>query len=350
MSRIRAQRPTLLPSLRRLWRGSNHLQLGADPGRAVMLELTDPASARVLDLLDGSRTEPAILRDAAQLAISEDDATAILHQLRHAGLVVDAHTLCPAGTRGLAQSTRRRLEHEAAALLLRRDRRGDAAGTPAARLGRRLSAQIVVAGCSQLAVPIASALAAACVGQLNTEVFRPADDLSPPAADVVRSVAPDVNLAPIARGRANFAVLVGLAAPAALTALSYRRTAHLAVTIRDATVVVGPLVRPGVSPCLNCLDLHRLDRDPAWRVIAPQLHGGGHVMDPLAFTTALAGAAFAAAEVLTHIDGGTPQTLGTTVEIAGPADTIRRSWSRHPACGCTRRRRTQETEPLTMRS
>ena len=93
------------------------------------------------------------------------------------------------------------------------------------------------------------------------------------AAEAVRRVAPDVDLAPLRPGTATFAVLVGFAAPAALTALSYgtRRLAHLAVTVRDGTVVVGPLVRPGRTPCLNCLDLHRRDRDPAWPAIAAQL-------------------------------------------------------------------------------
>ena len=46
--------------------------------------------------------------------------------------------------------------------------------------------------------------------------------------------------------------------------------------------------------------------------------------------TALTGAAFAAAEVLTHIDGGHPATLGATVEIAEPGQTTRRRWTPAP--------------------
>jgi bacteriocin biosynthesis cyclodehydratase domain-containing protein len=138
--------------------------------------------------------------------------------------------------------------------------------------------------------------------------------------------------------QATFAVLVGFAAPAALTALAYgtRRLAHLAVTVRDGTVVVGPLVRPGLTPCLNCLDLHRLDRDPAWRALAAQLHTGPDGLEPVAATTALAGAAFAADQVLTHIDGGRPTTLGATVEIVWPGEDRRRRWTPHPRCGCQR--------------
>ena len=61
--------------------------------------------------------------------------------------------------------------------------------------------------------------------------------------------------------------------------------------------------------------------------------------------TALTGAAFAAAEVLAHIDGRTPTTLGATVEIAGPGQSTRRRWSQHPKCGCRRRVRSRPTEP-----
>jgi bacteriocin biosynthesis cyclodehydratase domain-containing protein len=167
------------------------------------------------------------------------------------------------------------------------------------------------------------------------------------AADAVRRAAPDVRVAPLRPAQATFAVLVGFAAPAALTALSHdaRRLAHLAVAVRDGTVVVGPLVRPGQTPCLNCLDLHRLDRDPAWRVVAAQLHTGPEVVEPVAATTALTGAAYAAAEVLAHIDGRVPTTLGATVEITGPGESTRRCWTQHPRCGCRRRVRSRISEP-----
>src|SRR2546429_1136801 len=84
-------RPTLLPGLRRLWRDRHAVQLGTDPRRAVVLEFADPRLARVLDLLDGSRTEQAVLRDAATLGITEPAAVALLSTLRDGGLAVDAH-------------------------------------------------------------------------------------------------------------------------------------------------------------------------------------------------------------------------------------------------------------------
>jgi bacteriocin biosynthesis cyclodehydratase domain-containing protein len=336
-----------------------------------MLDLTDPASARVLDLLDGSRTEGQVARDAARLGIRASDVMTILAALRGADLVVDSHTLVPAEARRLGDTARERLVFEAAAIALRRGRRGPAAQlsaapparapSPAARLRRRLSAEVLVTGSSQLAVPSATALAGAGVGHGDPDVdgvtqsvdatvagLLPTDASRPrgvAALEAVRRSAPDVDVTPIRRDRATFAVLVGFTAPAALTALAYRRLAHLAVSVRDGTVVVGPLVRPGIDPCLNCLDLHRLDRDPAWRFVAPQLRSGPDDAEPLATTTALTGAAYAADEVLTHLDGGIPHTVGATAEITAPGALTYRRWSQHPGCDCRRRARTRAAEP-----
>lgn len=359
MSRIPARRPLLLPAIRRLWRDPHRLQLGTDPGRAVILEFTDPRCARLLDLLDGTLTEAGLLRAAGRLGIAAEHAAAMLAELSRTGFVLDAHALHPGD---LPEPVRRRLTLETAALALPGPRRL-AGTTPAAAIQRRLAAHVLITGTSRLAVPIAATLASAGVGHLDPDVtgvtratdaapagLLPSDAHRPrgvAAAEAVRRVAPDVQVVSLRPARATFAVLVGFAAPAVLTALSYgsRRLAHLAVNVRDGTVVVGPLVRPGSTPCLNCLDLHRIDRDPAWRVVSAQLHTGPEPADPVAAVTVLTAAAFAASEVLAHIDGHEPSTLGATVEIAGPGQSSRRRWTQHPKCGCRRRVRSRTTEP-----
>jgi bacteriocin biosynthesis cyclodehydratase domain-containing protein len=359
MSRLPARRPILLPAVRRLWRDPHRLQLGTDPGRAVILEFADPRYARLLDLLDGTLTEAGLMRAAVRHGIATEQALAMLTELSRAGFVVDAHALHPAE---LPEPVRRRLDLETVALALPGPARVVGAN-PAATIRRRLAAQVLITGTSHLAVPIASTLASAGVGHVDPDVtgitrladaapagLLPSDAQRPrgvAAAEAVRRVAPDVQVASLRPARATFAVLVGFAAPAALTALAYgsRRLAHLAVSVRDGTVVVGPLVRPGSTPCLNCLDLHRIDRDPAWRLVAAQLHTGPDMAEPVTAVTALTGAAFAASEVLAHIDGRVPTTLGATVEIAGPGQSTRRRWSQHPKCGCRRRVRSRTTEP-----
>jgi bacteriocin biosynthesis cyclodehydratase domain-containing protein len=339
----------LLPAVRRLWRSPRRLQVGTDPGRAVVLELADPVQARLLDLLDGTHTERTLLRAARHAGIGPEDAVAMMRVLTDAGYVVDATGMPLARA---AEPTRRRLSTEITAIALR-----SAGARPNALLHRRLIARVLVTGASRLAVPIATILAASGVGQISADQAGVArltdaapgglnpDDAHRPrglaAADALRRVAPELDHRNLRPATATFVVLVGFGAPASLTAFAYgtRRLPHLAVCVRDGTVVVGPLVRPGLTPCLNCLDLQRTELDPDWPAVAAQLHTSPDVAEPVAATTVLSAASFAAYEVLTHIDGGAPSTLGATVEISEPGRTVRRQWSQHPSCGCRRRRR-----------
>jgi bacteriocin biosynthesis cyclodehydratase domain-containing protein len=107
--------------------------------------------------------------------------------------------------------------------------------------------------------------------------------------------------------------------------------------------VVGPLVRPGRTACLRCLDLTRAALDPAWPLILAQL--AGRTPDPSACDAALAAAvaAQAAAQALAHLDRGPAcesalPTENGTLELVLPGwQWRRRTWPRHPACGCGRR-------------
>lgn len=360
-SRPALQRPTLLPGLCRLWRTPHLLQLGVDPARAVVLELANPAVAKLLDLLDGAHSERSVLAHAARYGVADADARTFLETLRSAGLVVGAQALVPGH---LAPPVRRRLTAEAAALALRRT-----AATPADILRHRAAARVLVLGRGRLGPGVALALAHAGVGHLSPALEGPVEpgdtitggllaaDLDRPraaaVAEAIQRAVPGTDTRPIRRGEASFVVQTGTPGPARLQAVAYARyrLAHLTAVVRDGTAIVGPLVPPAGSPCLNCCDLHRKDRDPAWPALAAQLattaatdpaQGG----EPCAAPTVLAAAAFAAAEVLTYLDGqvagnepGDPQTLGATVEIATPGRHRRRTWPPHPECDCSRRPR-----------
>ncbi|HEX5598019.1 MAG TPA: TOMM precursor leader peptide-binding protein [Micromonosporaceae bacterium] len=356
MTRTPLARPLLLPGLARLWRDRHTLQLGIDPSRAVLLEVADPATARLLDLLDGTRSERAILDQAAKIKIARDDARTLIDTLRAAGLVVGAHTLLPAT---LAEPARQRLGAEAAALALRSP---DSPGTPAQILRRRAAARVVVTGPGRLAAPVAVALAQAGVGHVQPDLrgrVEPAElvgggliaaDIGTPRSKAVAGAilrgAPGTVTRPVPRDRVDLVLQIGLDRPAALIAAGYaqRRQAYLLLDLRDGTAVVGPLVPGGGSPCLNCLDLHRQDRDPAWPELAAQLASAAR-QEPGSAPTLFAAVGYAAAEALTFLDGGRPETVGAAVEITDPARIRRRVWPPHPACDCTRRRRNR-AEPL----
>lgn len=248
----------------------------------------------------------------------------------------------------------------------------DPIATPAQVLRRRAAARVVVIGRGRLASAIALTLAHAGIGHvvpaldgrvapgemiagglLGTDLDRPR---SVAVAEAIVRVAPGTATKPVRRGEASFLVQVGVAGtggPATLHATAYaqRRLAHLAVAIRDGTAVVGPLVPPAGSPCLNCLDLHRRERDPAWPAMAAQLAAEAtspvEVVEPCAATTLLAATAFATAEVLAYLDGGAPDTAGATIEIAAAGQHRRRTWPPHRECGCATRSRRARVRPAT---
>jgi bacteriocin biosynthesis cyclodehydratase domain-containing protein len=117
---------------------------------------------------------------------------------------------------------------------------------------------------------------------------------------------------------------------------------HLAASASEAIGVVGPLVLPGRSACLRCLDLARTERDPAWPLILAQLASQA-AADPLGCDTVLATmvAAQAAAQALAFLDQGAEAAAAVTngtLELVLPGwQWRRRSWHPHPRCGCRRR-------------
>jgi bacteriocin biosynthesis cyclodehydratase domain-containing protein len=218
---------------------------------------------------------------------------------------------------------------------------------------------VVVAGGGPLVAPLATALAAAGIGHVEPVVEGIAtyadvavgglacDDVDASRAIATSTAivrfAPGVNVSPVRSDTVDFVVRVGDRNPPALARRGFRLNAlpRLEVTIRLGTVLVGPLVRPAASPCGQCLDRHRADRDPAWPALSAQLSTAKtDAGEPCAITTAMAGAAFAADEVLAYIDGLPLRTEAAIVEISRPGELRRREWTAHPRCDCRRRRRT----------
>jgi bacteriocin biosynthesis cyclodehydratase domain-containing protein len=115
------------------------------------------------------------------------------------------------------------------------------------------------------------------------------------------------------------------------------RVPHLAVSADEAIGVVGPLVIPGRTACLRCMDLTRAERDPAWPLILAQLEG--RESNPCACDAPLAAAvaAQAAAQVLAFIDravAADPVVNGTLELVLPGWQWRRRTWPRHPDCSC----------------
>lgn len=320
MSQPTSTRPILLPGLRPLWRSPHAVQLGTDPGQAMVLELPHPAAAQLLDLLDGSRTEQAIIAEMTRLGLACDEARKLLADLVEAGIVVGAHTLMPPA---LPAELRDRIATEAAALALRFR---ECPGTPAAILRRRYDARVIVAGEGSFATLMITTLGEAGIGSV-VAISKPGG----PAIPVI-SARPGAEPGAAREPGTSFVVQIGWMSRAPQRCA--RGLPHLTVGVRDGVAIVGPLVPVDDGPCLRCIDLHRTDRDPAWPRLAAQLV---RTPAPCAAATLHTAAGFAAAEVLAFLDGGQPSTIGTTVEINGVAPWRRRMWSIHPKCGCAER-------------
>ncbi len=103
---------------------------------------------------------------------------------------------------------------------------------------------------------------------------------------------------------------------------------HLPVALEQGGVTAGPLVRPGVTPCLACRDAHERDRDPAW----PRLHAQLIDRDCGPITSArVAEAAHAVRRVL-EASAASPEGAILRVTAAGE-----RAWSSvtfHAGCRC----------------
>jgi len=342
--------PTVLPGVRVLWRDATTAQVGLGAGRAVVLAGLPPGSGALLAACDGSRPVSAILDEGAGAGMPRSDASELLELLVRSGAVtVDDPTRdLPVD---LAEPTRRRLGPELAAL-------GLVAGTDAGRvLARRWRSTVEVRGDSRVATPLAALLGASGVGAVHVpavgEVAPPdtavggalASDVGRPCATVraesVHRVAPEVDTRPHGQGP-DLVVLVAGAAPptAAAGVLRARGTSHLVVGLRDEVAVVGPLVVPGHTACLHCVDLHRRDRDPAWPVLAAQLATLATATGPeLAWSATLAAAtaALAAIQVLGHLDGAEVDAESASLEVfPSNGSWRRRRWAVHPRCGCQR--------------
>ncbi|MCU1594440.1 MAG: UBA/THIF-type binding protein [Frankiales bacterium] len=315
-------RPVLVPAARLLWRDQETLQLG----RSVVVEGLDRARRTVLPLLDGTRTREEVL-----LAAPCDDAEELLLLLEDVGLLVDVDTLHVAG---LDRTESARLAPDVASLSLVHGKRA------AAALLSRRAARVVVHGGGRVGGAIASLLSAAGVGTVDVvdhSAVRPADtgvggltttDLGRSRGDALNGKlssaasdrTPDLVVLTDHRPDGKLLVLAG--------------TPHLVARVEGTLGLVGPLVLPGSSPCLRCLDLVRTALDPAWPMISAQLDREPRTA-ACDGVLAMAVASQAALQALQLLEGGSPGAIAGTLELELPGwRWRRRSWPQHPGCPC----------------
>ena len=345
-------RPQLRPGLRRVWRDPTTMQVGLFPGPGVVLAGLRPGDEAVLSALDGVHDLDQVRQVAASHQVGRRRVQELLALLDRARLLVgeDRHQpLDRAHLTRLGESARARLRPDTEAWSLVHDT--DGLMLAAGRAGQH----VLVHGAGRVGSAIAATVSAAGVGAVSirdSRAVRPGDILPAGVAapddggswrQAMGAALERVTGAPTSRAPASdppdLVVLVGEQVLDARVGddLVRRDVPHLGVVVGTDRVVVGPLVLPGRSACLRCLDLHRRDRDPAWPHLVAQLIGGcGVAVGETALCTAAAG--IAALQVLGQLDGQVrPDAVGRTLELTLPHGSVRRrAWGPHTGCGCAR--------------
>ena len=288
-----AFRPALRPGAPLLRRDATHLQIGTSPGIVIG---DRPGLVDLLRLLDGAR-DVERLAAVARTTIPEltTPVPEVLAELRSAGVVFDATRWNTAETHGLdAEARHADFGGDDPARLRHRQTYGVAlhADTGSRRLTEAVQTVLTDAGVHCFTADDPDLLVIASCGEASRTVFEE----------------------PVRLG-----------------------IDHLPVVIDEDRVRIGPLVRPGHSPCVSCHDLHRADWDPAWLALVHQLgrHTAGMTPPAVDSLTTHAAALEVAAEVLAHADGRAGRTPGRCL-VVGPAHDDRAAWplAFHHACTC----------------
>jgi hypothetical protein len=380
-------RPAIKAGLLMVWRDQDTLQIGIDPRRAVALRGMRGAEP-LINLLDGSRDLGQVLAAAHDQGIGRAAAERVIGLLAAAGALCDF----PAATlRAVPDGPRDRLAGELATVSLAH---GYSDGG-ALVLARRQAACVRVHGTGPLASGLASLLTASGVGQVScTGTVSGADAVDggagtdgdadalggggadrdigraggvaaeprlgswPPAGRIRLGAGPATGpgahgpaagrrngpgarrAAAERRRRPDLAVLADSYPPELPGTLVTGGIPHLTAADSEAIGVVGPLVVPGRTACLSCVDMARTDRDPAWPLILAQASGRAPRPAACAAVLAAAVAAQATAQALAFLDRAAAATavINGTLELVLPDwQWRRRSWAQHPQCRCSRR-------------
>ena len=320
--RLRARLPVL-------WLGPTRVRFGTDPRWSVALHDLSPAATRALLEIPQGADERVLRAALRRQDVAAEEADAVVGHLRAAALLVAAPT---------PESP------DAAAWALL------AAGGDAA-IRTRSTARVRLTGLGRLGVGLATTLGAAGIGHLELDDEQPVGrvdicagltvrDIGTPRATALaralHDAAPGLRTPPPRSGPVDLVVLTEhwVADPIRHQPLMADGVPHLSIVLREASILVGPLVRPGRSPCLRCTDLHRAELDPSWPRVAAQLAVARSRCPEETASAAVAGA-FAAAEVLAFVDGRPGLLDGAVLEVRLP-DLLPRVWhlDPHPECGC----------------
>lgn len=275
-----------------VWRTPHSLQIGVDPLLARLDEVSE-GDARLVDAL-------AVGVTRAGLAMLADHAGVPDHRVEQL-LAALAPALVAAGT--------------------------GAAGTGVAGTGSAGAASI----------PVLPAIAVVGTGVGAHRVAAVLREAGHPVT-LSASAGPDTDAPRGARGRRRPAAAVLVSThvidPRAHQRWLRRDVPHLPVVFGEAAVTVGPLVHPGTTACLGCVERRRVLDDAARTAIAAQLWGTPAAAESPALATEAAVETFRMlrAGIPTPPDDGAP-SVSVRLDADAGARTATEWWPSE-GCGC----------------
>ena len=245
------------PAFPPLWRTASTLQFGADA--AVIIDEPAPWQERLLDELQRGVPEAALEPIARMLGAPPSQADPFVARIRPA-----------------LQS---------------------APAVSAGRVELRVPAGFAPADSEALTSALSGFGSAVCIGDAESLMHEPA-----------------------AGGVPVVLVAFHQVDPRHAAALMRDDVTHLPIVVSGRDLTIGPVVRPGFTACLACLDARRRDADPSWPMLAAQLVGRPGSSPGRVLATE---AGVAAGRLLSEPEG--PVAHSVTIRV----ESSRRTWRAH---------------------
>jgi hypothetical protein len=339
------------PNQQPLWRTPFQMQLGTGSNSVVLKELSTAQERLIAALYNGiaDRQLPLISK---QLGLSSEQTTEVISAvgdlllLENPGQQKDRKLDDSFVSSAFAEIIRASLLHSAdgeSVLLSRGDR------------------TVHIEELSQAGLSVALGLAAAGIGNLishdENQVEKkdlgptgfPSQLLGRPRLDALRSLlAASPNQALVSTGKKlsnaklqkiDCAVLIShqVTEPKRYSSWVNRDIPHVLITFETDKVSVSPMIIPGQTACLFCLEKMRTDNDEKWPVIATQLISSSKRFDDSASSYFAAGVVIQ--KILARLDRvsgfelAQENLIGFNLELKSGLVT-QLTWPKHADCGC----------------
>jgi len=324
------------PGLARLWIDDTTRQYGAN-SEAVITNLSN-AQFRALDFLETGISDNQ-LSLLPKMASADPDTTNELIE-RLGPLLSKTSSFMPNFTE---QEISRRFSEIMRLYLLGLD-------DPAETLRARQSLRVFLSKLDRTGLTLLKALNASAVTKVFTndhskvlpgdtlEMGYPQSSLGTQRARAAKSLADDLSIQLHSRvstafDQTDLAILVchDIIQPAEYQDRLSREVPHLAICFDESGVQISHIVIPGVTPCLGCIELHRINNESNWIKIATQLTSLDRDLADSALMLFSGGIALS--KSLNFLDGLKIQEPLEMVRLerSGEVVTSKANWSE---CGC----------------